>query len=256
MTISAADPSSTSYDAVALAGGAEASRDLPVPGRDLAGVHFAMDFLPQQNRRVSAEPIGTNAADSGWRQACRRDRRRRHGLGLHRHLDPPGRAQGHPARDHADAAEAEDKLLTWPNWPLKLRTSSSHEEGAERDFAVTTLAFEGENGVVTGLQMRARRREVQADRGHEFTLKADLVLLAMGFVSPVKEGMLTELGVALDKRGNVDADTKNVMPPPAPRSLPAAICAGANRSLSGRSAKAANARRRSTRPDGLDGLPR
>ena len=96
---------STSYDAIALAGGAEAPRDLPAPGRDLAGVHFAMDFLPQQNRRVSGEPIGTNEPILAARQACRRHRRRRHRLGLHRHLDPPGRAQGDPARDHADAAQ-------------------------------------------------------------------------------------------------------------------------------------------------------
>ncbi len=103
--------------------------------------------------------------------------------------------------------KSEDKLLTWPNWPLKLRTSSSHEEGAERDFAVTTLAFEGENGVVTGLRCARVDEKFKPIEGSEFTLKADLVLLAMGFVSPVKHGMLTELGVSLDKRGNVEADT-------------------------------------------------
>jgi glutamate synthase (NADPH/NADH) small chain len=102
--------------------------------------------------------------------------------------------------------KAEDKLLTWPNWPLKLRTSSSHEEGAERDFAVTTTAFEGENGVVTGLKCAHLDERMKPIEGSEFTLKADLVLLAMGFVSPVKEGLLSELGVALDKRGNVAAD--------------------------------------------------
>ena len=140
------------HDAVALAGGAEASRDLPVPGRDLAGVHFAMDFLPQQNRRVSGEPVATNqpilaggkhvvvigGGDTG--SDCIGTSIRQGALKVTQ-LEimpmPP---------------KAEDKLLTWPNWPLKLRTSSSHEEGAERDFAVTTLAFEGENGAVTGLR--------------------------------------------------------------------------------------------------------
>ena len=101
----------------------------------------------------------------------------------------------------------EDKLVTWPNWPLKLRTSSSHEEGAEREFAVTTMAFEGENGVVTGLRCARVDEKLKPIPGTEFTLKADLVLLAMGFVSPVKEGLLKELGVRLDSRGNVAADT-------------------------------------------------
>ena len=103
--------------------------------------------------------------------------------------------------------KAEDKLLTWPNWPLKLRTSSSHEEGAERDFAVMTSAFEGENGVVTGLHCIRVDDRLKPIEGTEFKLKADLVLLAMGFVSPVREGMLSELGVELDARGNVAADT-------------------------------------------------
>jgi glutamate synthase (NADPH/NADH) small chain len=103
--------------------------------------------------------------------------------------------------------KVEDKLLTWPNWPLKLRTSSSHEEGAERDFAVTTIAFESENGVVIGLKCARVDEKFKPIEGTDFSLKADLVLLAMGFVSPVNDGMLTELGVVLDKRGNVEADT-------------------------------------------------
>ena len=196
------------HDAVALAGGAEASRDLPVPGRDLAGVHFAMDFLPQQNRRVSGKSLATNqpilaggkhvvvigGGDTG--SDCIGTSIRQGALKVTQ-LEimpmPP---------------KAEDKLLTWPNWPLKLRTSSSHEEGAERDFAVTTLAFEGENGAVTGLRCARIDEKFKPIEGGEFTLKADLVLLAMGFVSPVKDGMLAELGVTLDKRGNVEADTK------------------------------------------------
>ena len=102
----------------------------------------------------------------------------------------------------------EDKMLNWPNWPVKLRTSSSHEEGAERDFAVNTVKFEGENGVVTGIECVRVDEKMRPITGSEFTLKADLVLLAMGFLSPVKDGMLSDLGVKLDARGNVAADTK------------------------------------------------
>ena len=99
-------------------------------------------------------------------------------------------------------------MLNWPNWPVKLRTSSSHEEGAERDFAVNTVKFEGENGVVTGIDCIRVDEKMRPIEGSEFTLKADLVLLAMGFLSPVRDGMLEELGVKLDGRGNVAADTK------------------------------------------------
>src|ERR1700728_2940297 len=195
------------YDAIALAGGSESSRDLPVPGRDLDGVHFAMEFLPQQNRRVSNERMGTSASivAAGKRVVVI-------GGG-----DTGSDCIGTSIRQGALRVtqleimpmppKAEDKLLTWPNWPLKLRTSSSHEEGAERDFAVTTLAFEGESGVVTGLRCARVDEKFKPIEGTDFTLRAELVLLAMGFVSPVKEGMLTELGVALDRRGNVDADT-------------------------------------------------
>ena len=194
-------------DAVALAGGAEASRDLPVPGRDLAGVHFAMEFLPQQNRRVSGEPVGTNEPI----------------LASGKHVvvigggDTGSDCIGTSIRQGALKVtqleilpmppKQEDKLITWPNWPLKLRTSSSHEEGAEREFAVTTMAFEGENGVITGLKCARVDEKLKPIPGTEFTLKADLVLLAMGFVSPVKEGLLEELGVKLDARGAVAADT-------------------------------------------------
>jgi len=196
------------YDAIALAGGAEAPRNLPVPGRDLQGVHFAMDFLPQQNRRVSAEPIGTNEPI----------------LAAGKHVvvigggDTGSDCIGTSIRQGALKVtqleimpmppKAEDKMLTWPNWPLKLRTSSSHEEGAERDFAVNTASFEGENGVVTGVNCIRVDEKMKPISGSEFFLKADLVLLAMGFVSPVKDGLLAELGLTLDSRGNVLADTK------------------------------------------------
>jgi glutamate synthase (NADPH/NADH) small chain len=102
----------------------------------------------------------------------------------------------------------ENKLLTWPDWPLKLRTSSSHEEGAEREFAVSTARFSGKNGKVTALHCVRVDGAFKPVPGSEFEIKADLVLLAMGFVSPVHEGLLTELGVALDPRGNVQADTR------------------------------------------------
>jgi glutamate synthase (NADPH) small chain len=197
------------YDAVALAGGAEAPRDLPAPGRDLAGIHFAMDFLPQQNRRVSGEPVGTNEPI----------------LAAGKHVvvigggDTGSDCIGTSIRQGALKVtqleimpmppRIEDKMLVWPDWPVKLRTSSSHEEGAERDFAVMTRKFEGEDGVVTGIECVRVDDKMQPIAGGEFTLKADLVLLAMGFVSPVKEGMLGELGVKLDPRGNVAADVKS-----------------------------------------------
>ncbi len=196
------------YDAVVLAGGAEKPRDLPIPGRDLAGVHFAMDFLPQQNRRVSREPLRTNAPVTA--------------SGKHVVVigggDTGSDCIGTSIRQGALSVtqleimprppEKENKLLTWPDWPLKLRTSSSQEEGAERDFAVMTKAFAGENGTVKRLdcvRVDARMKDVE---GSGFALRADLVLLAMGFVSPVNEGLLGDLGVTLDPRGNVQADTR------------------------------------------------
>ncbi len=197
-----------SYDAVALSGGAESPRDLPVPGRDLGGVHFAMDFLPQQNRRVSGESVGANdlilaagknvvvigGGDTG--SDCI-------GTSIRQ-----GALKVTQLEILAMPPKAEDKLMTWPNWPLKLRTSSSHDEGAERDFAVLTTAFRGENGVVTGVECVRVDEKMKPIPGGEFTLKADLVLLAMGFLSPVREGMVEELELKLDGRGNVAADTK------------------------------------------------
>jgi glutamate synthase (NADPH/NADH) small chain len=105
--------------------------------------------------------------------------------------------------------KAEDKLMTWPNWPLKLRTSSSHEEGAERDFAVLTHSFDGENGAVTALNCVRADPKFKPVEGSQFQIKADLVLLAMGFVSPLREGMVSDLDVALDPRGNVQANVTN-----------------------------------------------
>ena len=196
------------HDAVVLAGGAEKPRDLPIPGRELDGIHFAMQFLPQQNRRVSDEPLG-NATPI---------------LAGGKHVivigggDTGSDCIGTSIRQGALSVtqleimprppEKENKALTWPDWPLKFRTSSSQEEGAERDFSVMTEKFTGENGRVTALHCIRVDDRMKPVAGTEFVLKADLVLLAMGFLGPVQDGMIKALGVELDKRGNVLADTK------------------------------------------------
>lgn len=196
------------YDAIGLTGGAEKPRDLPIEGRDLDGVQFAMDFLPQQNRRNGGEPDTTGNA--------------RPILAGGKHVvvigggDTGSDCIGTSVRQGAlsvtqleimpQPPEKENKQLTWPNWPLKLRTSSSHEEGAERDFAVGTVKFTGENGKVKTLHCAKVDAQFKPIEGSEFQLKADLVLLAMGFVSPVHDGLLEKLGVKLDGRGNVEAN--------------------------------------------------
>ncbi len=195
------------FDAVVLSGGAEKPRDLPIPGRELDGIHFAMDFLGQQNRRVTGENLDNikpilatgkhvvviGGGDTG--SDCI-GTSNRHGAASVTQIEimpmPP---------------EKENKDLTWPNWPLKLRTSSSHEEGVTRDFAVATVAFEGKDGQVTALNCARADDRFQPIPGTEFQLKADLVLLAMGFLGPVQEGMVHEAGLELDRRGNVLADT-------------------------------------------------
>jgi glutamate synthase (NADPH/NADH) small chain len=195
------------YDAVALTGGAEKGRDLPIPGRELKGIHFAMDFLPQQNRRVSGEPVGDvepilakdkhvvviGGGDTG--SDCIGTSFRQGALSVTNFEIMPM------------PPEKENKLLTWPDWPLKLRTSSSHEEGAMRDFSVLTQKFSGENGRVKSLHCVRADDKYKPVAGSEFEIEADLVLLAMGFVHPVHEGMVKSLGLALDQRGNVKADT-------------------------------------------------
>ncbi len=203
------------FDAVVLAGGAEHSRDLPVPGRELEGIHFAMEFLPQQNKRVAGDEVPFENAI----------------LASDKHVivigggDTGSDCIGTSIRQGALSVtqleimprppEQENKQLTWPNWPYKLRTSSSHEEGTERDWAVATKSFSGANGHVTHLNATRVDWRKDADGrfqmtdmpGTEFQLNADLVLLAMGFVHPVHEGMLKELGLELDGRGNVRANT-------------------------------------------------
>jgi glutamate synthase (NADPH/NADH) small chain len=195
------------HDAVVLAGGAERPRDLPIPGRDLAGIHFAMEFLPQQNRRVSNEPqdgvapilaagkhvVVIGGGDTG--SDCIGTSIRQGALSVTNFEIMP------------KPPDKENKALTWPNWPLKLRTSSSHDEGATRDFAVVTLELIGEGGAVRRLRCAYCDGRFKPIAGTEFEIAADLVLLAMGFVHPVHEGMIHDLGVDLDPRGNVKADT-------------------------------------------------
>ncbi|MGB2680900.1 MAG: glutamate synthase subunit beta, partial [Candidatus Competibacter sp.] len=203
------------FDAVVLSGGAEWPRDLKVPGRELSGIHFAMDFLTQQNRRVAGAKIpnedilatdkqvvvigggdtGSDCVGTSIRQGARSVTQ------LEIMPKPPLH---------------ENKLLTWPDWPLKLRTSSSHEEGCERDWAVATKQFFGRDGRVRAIQIVRLEWKAQNGRqimvevpGSEFEIEADLVLLAMGFVHPIHEGLLKDLGVALDERGNVAASVED-----------------------------------------------
>ncbi len=196
------------YDAVLLAGGAEKPRDLPVPGRDLRGIHYAMHFLPQQNRRVAKEALGLGTDE----------------LAEGKHVvvigggDTGSDCIGTSIRQGAKSVtqleimaappEKENKPLSWPHWPLKMRTSSSQAEGAAREFAVTTKRFEGKNGKVTKLVCARVDDKFKEIPGSEFALPADMVLLAMGFVAPVTNDVITQLGLELDGRGNVKADDR------------------------------------------------
>ena len=206
------------FDAVAMTVGAGAPRDLEVPGRELDGIHFAMDFLPQQNRRnagdseARAAPHGTITA-AGKRVVVI-------GGG-----DTGSDCIGTSVRQGAASItqleilpkppERENKALTWPDWPLKLRTSSSQEEGCERDWSVLTKRAIGEDGRVEALEcVRVEwarepdgRFAMQEAPGSAFKLQADLVLLAMGFLGPRQPGMIEQSGVELDPRGNVRANT-------------------------------------------------
>ena len=196
------------YDAVVLAGGSEKPRDLPVPGRELDGVHFAMDFLTQQNRRVGREPLGDVKELSAAGKP----------VVVIGGGDTGSDCIGTSFRQGATSVtqleimpmppQRENKGMTWPNWPMKMRTSSSQAEGANRDFAVKTVALEGEDGKVKRLKGIRLDENMKEIAGSEFTLDAELVLLAMGFVHPVAEGMIENLGVDLDARGNVRADTE------------------------------------------------
>jgi glutamate synthase (NADPH/NADH) small chain len=206
----------TDFDAVALCGGSEKPRDLTVPGREFEGVHFAMEFLSQQNDRNAGVDVPDEVSI----------------LATDKHVivigggdtgsDCVGTSIRHGAKTVtqlellSQPPERENKALTWPDWPMKLRTSSSHEEGCERDWSVGTKTFSGVNSKLTALNgirlewtaVEDGRLEMREVDGSEFELKADLVLLAMGFVNPVQEGMVETLGLKLDPRGNVDANTE------------------------------------------------
>jgi glutamate synthase (NADPH/NADH) small chain len=210
-----ADALLADFDAVALTGGAEKPRELPVPGRDLAGVHLAMEFLPQQNRVVAGERVDRQISAAGKRvivigggdtgSDCVGTSNRQGALSVTQFellAQPP---------------VVENKPLVWPYWPIKLRTSSSHEEGCERDWSVATKRFEGASGHVEKLV--AARVEWQRDGsgamrmvevpGSEFEMKADLVLLAMGFTGPGETGLVEQFRVERDARTNVKANTED-----------------------------------------------
>jgi glutamate synthase (NADPH) small chain len=201
------------FDAVVLSGGAEEPRPLLIPGFELPGVRFAMEFLTQQNKR--------NAGDDEVRAAPRGSLT---ATGKHVVVigggDTGSDCVGTSIRQGAASVtqieimpkppEKEDKALTWPDWPMKLRTSTSHEEGVERDWAILTKRVVGENSQVTGLEcVRVEwvNGQMQEIAGSEFTLAADLILLAMGFTGPKKQGLVDQAKVDLDARGNVFADT-------------------------------------------------
>ena len=195
------------FDAVMLTGGAEQSRDLPVPGRDLDGIHFAMEFLPLQNKVNAGDKVKGQLRADG-----------KHVIvigGGDTGSDCLGTSNRHGATSVTqfevmpEPPLEENRPMTWPNWPIKLRTSSSHEEGCDREFAISTKEFMGEKGKLTGLKtvrVEWKDGKMVEVAGSEQVLKADLVLLAMGFVSPVAS-ILDSFGVAKDNRGNAKAST-------------------------------------------------
>ncbi|MFL2769658.1 MAG: glutamate synthase subunit beta [Rhodospirillaceae bacterium] len=207
-------------DAVILSCGSEIPRDLPIPGRELKGIHFAMDFLTQQNRRVAGDNATPTKESEGAILA-----EGKHVVvigGGDTGSDCIGTSNRHGALSVTQLEildrppDKENKELVWPYWPQKFRTSSSQEEGAVREFSITTKEFlDNGSGVVRALDVAniewvgsdGGRVVMQDVPGSSFEIKADLVLLAMGFVNPIHEGLLTELGIDLDRRGNVKADT-------------------------------------------------
>ncbi len=199
------------YDAIILTGGSEKPRDLPIEGRDLSGIHFAMDFLPLQNKAISYEiteneksitangkhvvvigggDTGSDCIGTSFRQGALSVTQ------LEIMPEPP---------------EKENKQMTWPYWPLKMRTSSSQAEGAMRDFSVLTESFDGSDGILTGLNCIRVDDNLKKIDNSAFKIKADLVLLAMGFVHPIHEGLLKQIGVTLNDRGNVQANENDYM---------------------------------------------
>ena len=200
------------FDAVLLTGGAEQSRDLPVPGRNLDGIHFAMEFLPQQNKINAGDQLKGQLRADG-----------KHVIvigGGDTGSDCVGTSNRHGAASITQfellpqPPEVENRPMTWPYWPIKLRTSSSHQEGCERAFAISTKAFigdgkDGKSGKVTGIQtvqVEFKDGKLVEVAGTEQILAADLVLLAMGFTGPVAP-VLSAFGIDTDVRGNARAST-------------------------------------------------
>ena len=203
------------FDAVVLTGGSEDPRDLPIEGRDLNGVHFAMDFLAQSNKRIAGDDIPETDAilatdldvvvigggDTGSDCIGTSNRQRAKSVTQIEIMPMP--------------PEKENKALTWPEWPNKLRTSTSQEEGCERMWSIASKRFKGKNGQLTGIdcikvewkQDDNGQWQMSEIEGSEFELKADVAFLAMGFVHPVHQGMLEELGLQKDNRGNISANT-------------------------------------------------
>ncbi len=200
------------YDAAVLAIGARVPRDLPVSGHGLAGVHFAMDFLEQQNRRIAGDVVPGDKAilATGKRVVVIG--------GGDTGSDCVGTSIRHGATSVLQLELMPKPTLVrmpenpWPEWPLVLRTSSSHEEGAERDWAVSTKALRGEGGRVVGLEAARVRiaggRKIEEVPGERLEIPCELVLLAMGFVGPERPGLVEDLGVAIDARGNVTTDAQ------------------------------------------------
>jgi glutamate synthase (NADPH/NADH) small chain len=202
------------FDALVMAGGATQARDLPVPGRELDGIHFAMEYLPQQNRRVAGEPVTEREITAKGKHVI-----------ILGGGDTGSDCHGTAIRQGALSVQSWELLpkppeertpsMPWPYWPMILRTSSSHEEGGSRDWSVSTKRFSGTHGKVEQLHAvqvefgepdASGRRSMAEVPGSEFEVKADLVLLALGFLGPEKRGLIEQLGVKLDGRGNVVAD--------------------------------------------------
>ncbi|MDC3023882.1 glutamate synthase subunit beta [Alphaproteobacteria bacterium] len=199
------------YDAILLCSGSEHARDLSIPGRDATGIHFAMDFLPLQNKVVSGEIIKKDQIISA----------------KNKHVvvigggDTGSDCIGTSIRQGAKSVKQieimpmppkmENKELTWPNWPLKLRTSSSQQEGVKRDWSVLTKSFEIKHNKLVGLNCVKIDNKFNEIKNSNFKIKADLVLLAMGFVHPIKKGPIEELKLKLDNRGNISATEENYL---------------------------------------------
>jgi glutamate synthase (NADPH/NADH) small chain len=202
------------FDALVMAGGATQARDLAVPGRELDGIHFAMEYLPQQNRRVAGEPVTEREITANGKHVI-----------ILGGGDTGSDCHGTAIRQGALSVQSWELLpkppeertpsMPWPYWPMILRTSSSHEEGGSRDWSVSTKRFSGTHGKVEQLHAvrvefgepdASGRRSMTEVPGSEFEVKADLVLLALGFLGPEKRGLIEQLGVKLDGRGNVVAD--------------------------------------------------